>query len=134
MIEYEASLPPDLRHGHVPKAKTLRLAYQEPNAAFLATNEKSAAGCVAVTRLDASRALMLRLFVKRSYRGRGVARELVKATVEFLRDRRYARVVLDTDKTRLPAAYNLYRSLGFRECEAYGAVEYEAPTYMELWL
>jgi len=47
---------------------------------------------------------------------------------------RGARLVLDTARERLRAAYELYRSLGFRECEPYGAVDYRCPTFMELRL
>jgi hypothetical protein len=45
---------------------------------------------------------------------------------------RYARIALDTERERLPAAYALYASLGFRDCEPYGPVSYENPTFMEL--
>ncbi len=134
MIEYEESLPPDLRHGRVEDIQTVRRDYNEPNAAFLATIDQEAVGCVAVSRLDPATALMLRLFVKPSHRGKGVARMLVTEAIRFLRSGRYERIVLDTDKGRLRAAYDLYLSLGFRECEPYGAVDYESPTYMELHL
>ena len=43
-------------------------------------------------------------------------------------------VVLDTHAERLPAAYGLYLSLGFSDCDAYGTVDYACPTYMELRL
>lgn len=132
MIEYEEKLPADLRHGVVPDLGSVRHAYGDPNAAFLATDERDAVGCVAVTRLDGSTALVLRLFVRPQARGSGAGRKLVDAALAFLRDRGYARVVLDTDKARLSTAYNLYRSLGFTECEPYGPVDYASPTYMEL--
>jgi hypothetical protein len=60
---------------------------------------------------------------------RGVAEALT-----FLRESGYRRVVLDTDKERLRAAYELYGSLGFSECEPYGPVDYASPTFMELRL
>lgn len=132
MIEYEGSLPADLRHGLVPDLASVCRAYDAPNGAFLATDELDAVGCIAVTRLDASTALVLRLFVRPTARGGGVGRKLVDAAIAFLRDCGYARVVLDTDKARLSAAYSLYRSLGFTECDPYGPVDYASPTYMEL--
>jgi GNAT superfamily N-acetyltransferase len=132
LIDYEQSLPADLRHGLVPAFESVRRAYDEPNAAFVATDAGDAVGCVAVTRLDASSALVLRLFVRPNVRGGGTGRKLVDAALAFLRDRGYARVVLDTDKARLPAAYNLYLSIGFTECEPYGPVDYASPTYMDL--
>lgn len=118
----------------MPDVEAVCGAYAGPNAAFLAMDEGDAVGCIAVTQLDASTALMLRLFVKETHRGAGIARDLVSVALEFLREHRFARVVLDTDKQRLSAAYQLYQSLGFHECEPYGAVDYESPTYMELML
>jgi GNAT superfamily N-acetyltransferase len=132
LIEYEQSLPADLRHGLVPDFESVCRTYDEPNGAFLAADADDAVGCVAVTHLDASRALVLRLFVRPNARGGGTGRKLVDAALAFLRDRGYARVVLDTDKARLSAAYNLYLSLGFTECEPYGPVDYPSPTYMDL--
>ncbi len=132
MIDYEQSLPADLRHGLVPDFESVRRAYGEPNGAFVAMDEDEAVGCVAVMRLDASRALVLRLFVRPNARGGGTGRKLVVAALAFARDRGYARLVLDTDKARLPGAYQLYRSLGFTECEPYGPVDYASPTYMDL--
>lgn len=130
--EYEADLPPVLRHGVVPDVEELKDAYSGKNAAFLATLDGSAIGCVAVAALDSELALLLRLFVTPKSRGHGAARSLVSAAVEFLREGGYRRVVLDTHKEQLEPAYRLYRSLGFEECEPYRAVTYDCPTFMEL--
>jgi carbonic anhydrase len=134
LLEYEASLPPDLRHGLVGNLQAVRSAFGEPNAAFLAIDGTDAAGCIGVTKLDASTAVMMRLFVRDNYRGRGIARSLVAEALTFLRESGHRRVVLDTDKERLRAAYELYGSLGFSECEPYGPVDYASPTFMELRL
>jgi ribosomal protein S18 acetylase RimI-like enzyme len=134
LVEYEHDLPPRLRHGSVPVTSALKNAYARRDAAFLATFEKDVIGCVAVADIEPGTAVMIRLFVKPQHRGRGAARALVTSALNFLKERRYARVVLDTDKTLLTAAYRLYRSLGFEECEAYGPVDYENPTFMELHL
>jgi ribosomal protein S18 acetylase RimI-like enzyme len=131
LIEYEAALPAVLRHGSVPDAETLKKTYGGRNAAFIATAERSVVGCVAVTELDAVTAVMMRLFVKLENRGMGAARTLVNTAIRFLRSHGYTRVVLDTDKERLNAAYQLYRSLGFEECEPYSVAEYPCPTFME---
>jgi putative acetyltransferase len=134
LIEYERSLPPDLRHGAEPDVESLPPAYDGSNAAFLALIEDAPAGCIALTGLDASTAVMKRLYVKPAYRQFGIARALVAALVAFAREQRYRRVVLDTDRERLHAAYRLYESLGFIDCEPYAAVDYANPTYMELRL
>jgi ribosomal protein S18 acetylase RimI-like enzyme len=134
LVEYEQSLPPDLRHGLAPDAQSMRSSYDEPNAAFLAMLDEDLAGCVAVTPLGESTAVMMRLYVRERHRGRGAARRLVTAALAFLRGRRYERVVLDTNKERLGAAYSLYLSLGFKECAPYGDVASASPTFMELFL
>jgi ribosomal protein S18 acetylase RimI-like enzyme len=134
LIEYEAALAPELRHGCVSGPERLKRAYVKENAAFLAASEGHDIGCLAVKRLDRATAVMQRLFVKPQHRGMGAARALVEAALAFLRNRRYTRVVLDTDKAQLNAAYRLYRSLGFEECAPYGAVSYGCPTFMERYL
>jgi GNAT superfamily N-acetyltransferase len=131
LSEYEASLPPDLRHGSVPNSTALKSIYAKRSAAFVAAAEGRIIGCVAVAELDAGTAVMMRLFVRPANRGMGAARVLVNAAMRFARRSRYGRVVLDTDKERLRAAYCLYRSLGFTECEPYAGVDYTCPTFME---
>lgn len=134
LVEYERSLPVDLRHGSEPNLAFVRETYDQPHAGFLAHMGDMAAGCVATTRLDGSTAVIQRLYVKPAYRQHGIARMLVAAALDFCRNRRYERVALDTEKERLPAAYRLYTSLGFKECEPYGPVTYQNPTFMELRL
>jgi GNAT superfamily N-acetyltransferase len=134
LIEYEASLAPDLRHGVVLDLASLESTYRERNAAFLATSGDDAFGCVALSELSSTTALILRLFVRQELRGSGAGRKLVVTALEFARGKGHARVVLDTDKERLRPAYELYRSLGFTECAPYGQVDYQRPTFMELAL
>lgn len=134
LVEYENDLPPKLRHGRVPDTGELQETYAQRDAAFLASFEGNSIGCVAVAKIEKRTAVMIRLFVKPAHRGHGAARALVIAAMNFLKQVRYARVVLDTDKDLLPAAYRLYRSLGFEECGPYGSVDYESSTFMELHL
>lgn len=131
LLEYEAALAADLRHGGVPAVAELQLRYARPNVAFVATREGDPAGCVAVTMLDASTAVILRLYVRPQCRGLGIARALVNAAIGFAREGGFSRIVLDTNK-RLAAAFELYRSFGFTECAPFGSVSYACPTFMEL--
>ena len=112
----------------------LPAAYGQPNAALVATVDGASAGCVALVRLDRSTALVKKLYVRPEFRGAGLARELMSGVLNAARSWGVTRIVLDTDKARLRAAYELYRALGFRECAPYGAVDYRCPTYMELLL
>lgn len=132
--EYEAWLPQDLRHGSVPDVDDLKAAYAGRNAAFLATHDGRAIGCVAVMARDRETALLRHLFVTPQSRGLGAARSLVTRAIAFVRESGFLRIALDTEKERLKPAYRLYRSLGFEECRPHGEVEYGSPTFMELLL
>jgi GNAT superfamily N-acetyltransferase len=135
LAEYEDDLPPDLRHGESGEERAEAAAhFGPPNAAFLATAGADDAGCVALMRLDEDTAIIKRLYVRHAFRGRGVARLLMDALMERARSQSYRRIVLDTNREKLEAAYKLYLSLGFIECEAYGSVDYACPTFMELRL
>lgn len=131
--DYENSLDPDLRHkDFAADILDLPAAYGPPNAAFVAVFDGIAAGCVALVRLDASTGLVKKLYVRPALRGAGIARKLMGALVDAARSSNIRRLVLDTDKDRLRAAYELYIALGFRECEPYGAVDYATPAFMQL--
>jgi len=131
LVEYERSLPADLRHGSEPDLQSVRRTFVEPNVAFLARVDGRNAGCIGLMHHDASTGLIVRLYTRPSHRGRGAGRALAEAAIASARERGYERVVLDTHAERLAAAYNLYRSLGFVDCEPFGAVDYACPTYME---
>lgn len=122
--EYDAELPPELRHD----------AHEKLDEALVAWNGSEAAGCVAMCVVDERTAIMKRLYVRPAQRGSGAGRALAQACVDLARERGLTRIVLDTDKEHLKAAYRLYRSMGFRECDSHSAVEYRCPTYMELVL
>ena len=126
LTEYEQSLPPDLRHIDVP------VVDGDANVALLADAGGAASGCVFVNRLDNESAVIQRLYVRPAARGHGLARALMQHAANDARERGYRRLVLDTDKDQLHAAYQLYLSLGFKPCAPFGPVTYDNPTYMEL--
>lgn len=134
IVEYEGALPPDLQHGPKPSLDEVRSRYSEGGAGFVARESDADAGCVVVTPLDSGTAVLQRLYVVPAYRGRGTARQLAQSAVDYARERGFARIVLDTDRVQLQAAYALYRSLGFTECEPYAPVHYARATFMELRL
>ncbi|HTV93033.1 MAG TPA: GNAT family N-acetyltransferase [Verrucomicrobiae bacterium] len=123
IAEYETSLPEDLRHGSL-----------EPFAvAFTASVDEQPCGCVALDERDSATGIIKRLYVRPAFRQHGVARALIDELVAAARERGYARVVLDTDRERLAAAYKFYLLYGFTECAPYvEAVSYVCPTFMEL--
>ncbi len=83
----------------------------------------TAAGCVALRRLDDTSGEMKRMYVREGYRGTGLGRRLALAVIEEAGKQKYGRVVLDT-LPKLAPAIALYRDLGFRETGPYLA----APT------
>ncbi|MBV8637949.1 MAG: GNAT family N-acetyltransferase [Candidatus Eremiobacteraeota bacterium] len=126
LAEYEESLPPGLRHWSVPVTEGTS------SVAILATVDDAACGCVFVSRHDDAAAVIQRLYVRPAARGQGLARALMQHAADHARVHGYHRLVLDTDKDQLPAAYQLYLSLGFRLCGPYADVGYANPVYMEL--
>jgi ribosomal protein S18 acetylase RimI-like enzyme len=134
LVEYERSLPEDLRHGREPQIEELGLVYLGRSGAFLAKISDRCVGCASIRELNDTDAVLQRLYVQPAHRGRGIARALTVSAIEFSRAADYERVVLDTDAARLKAAASLYLSLGFRQCEPFACVSYVNPTFMELRL
>jgi GNAT superfamily N-acetyltransferase len=94
-------------------------AYAPPGGALLiARDDDTAAGCVALRRIDAGTGEMKRMYVREQYRGSGLGRRLAVAVIEEARQRGHQRIVLDT-LPKLSTAIALYRDLGFRECGPY---------------
>jgi len=134
LLAYEAYLPEALRHGAVPAPEDLARIFGEPSAALLARIDGATIGCVCIDAQDATAVRMRHLFVDPAQRSHGAGRALVSALIDFARERGYQRVVLDTHKETLEAAYRLYTSFGFVECASCEPVTYACPTYMELRL
>lgn len=135
VIEYEADLPEDLRHSDFLRERDdLQRYYGSPNAAFVAVLDETPAGCVALTVRDEKTALVKKMYVPAQFRKQGIARALMAALTDYARNTGVRRLVLDTARERLQAAYALYLSLGFRECDPYGEVDYRCPTFMEMLL
>ena len=75
---------------------------------YLARVDGRAAGCIALRRLDGERCEMKRLYVQPQYRGRGLARQLIRRITEDARQIGYRCMLLDTlpggRRPPLPAA------------------------------
>lgn len=130
VLEYEDSLPTDLHHSNLPE-QLANIGHGDTHTGFLAICDNAPGGCIALSRLDEQTAIVNRLFVRPIFRGRGIARALMDALTQTALERGYTRLVLDTDRDQLSAAYNLYLSLGFEVCEPYGPVDYATPTFMQ---
>lgn len=105
---------------------------QPPGVILLAELDVVPCGVVALRPLQDGIAEMKRLFVQPQARGYGLGRLLVDAVIEKARQAGYAAIRLDS-LPHMESAIALYRSLGFRDIEAY----YEnpvCPVYLELTL
>ncbi len=135
LTEYETSLPAELRHAEFERDRLrIERVYLPPNAAFVARVDETPCGCVASIHQDASTAVVKRLYVQPRFRAHGVGGALLTALIEKARGENYGRVVLDTHREQLAAAYRLYRAFGFVECDPLADVDYRCPTFMELLL
>jgi len=85
---------------------------------MLAKEDRTAAGCVGLRRVDPRTAEMKRLYVCPAYRGLGIGRALAEAAVLAARHGGYERLVLDS-LPKMREALALYRQLSFREIAPY---------------
>ena len=120
--EYQQRLGVDLSfQGFEAELEALPGSYAPPSGRLLlAWREQTPVGCVALQRIDATRAEMKRLYVPPSARGLGVGRRLVAQLLSEAHAMGHTEVVLDTLPTMMEAQ-RLYRELGFRDIEPYRA-------------
>jgi putative acetyltransferase len=114
--EYEASLPFTLDFQNFDaEVAGLPGDYREPGGALLLAPGR---GCVALRSVDAATCELKRLYVRPTARRSGLGRTLVETAIARGRQLGYRRLLLDTTPG-MEAAHELYRSLGFRETDAY---------------
>jgi putative acetyltransferase len=109
---------------------TLTGDYGGPDGALLLGYcEGTAAGCVALRRLDAEACEMKRMFVYPQFQGKGLGRALGDAVVREARSLGYSVMRLDTSVRQIEAQ-QLYARFGFRRIEPY----YELSPAVRNWL
>lgn len=114
--EYATELDVDLCfQGFEEELASLPGKYAPPTGALLLAADQ---GVVALRQLTADRCEMKRLFVRSGSRSTGLGGDLARAIMAEGRRLGYDEMVLDT-LDRLEPAIQLYRRLGFVECEPY---------------
>jgi putative acetyltransferase len=101
---------------------------------FLAFDGDQISGCVALRGLGEGVCEMKRLYVRPDFRGRGLGRQLTETVINAAREIGYDRMRLDTLPGKMDKAITMYRSLAFREIEAYYHNPVAGVTFMELSL
>ncbi len=117
---YQSFLGVDLCfQGFEAELNSLPVMYGPPRGALLlARLQKDFVGCVGLRDLGNDIAEMKRMYVLPSFQGRGIGKALTTRFIETATDLGYMAIRLDTIPS-LEKAVVLYRSVGFREIEAY---------------
>ena len=115
---------------------TLPGVYAPPKGKLLlATVAGQPVGCVGLRPFPQAGACeMKRLYVRPTFRGGKVGKELVDRVIEEARVLRYSRLRLDTHPPTMQAAVALYRKFGFQKVEPGPVEAVEGLVYMELLL
>jgi ribosomal protein S18 acetylase RimI-like enzyme len=133
--EYVSSLAEDISFQNVEdELASLPGKYARPSGVVLiARNAAEAAGAVAYRMVEPGVCEMKRLYVRPTFRGRDIGRELANELIDDARAQGYRTMLLDT-LASMASARALYRDLGFVPVEAYYDNPLPGVAYMALEL
>jgi ribosomal protein S18 acetylase RimI-like enzyme len=121
--EYADSLQIDLSYQSFEKElQSLQTMYAPPQGILLLATEKQeimgSVGIRALPEAGEKACEMKRLFIRPSYRGKGLGRKLAKEVLGRAKKLGYEHIYLDT-LYQMEKAISLYKSLGFKETKKY---------------
>jgi putative acetyltransferase len=109
--------------------------YSPPSGRLLlAEYQGELAGCVALHPWESGVCEMKRLYLRPSYRGKGLGRVVAETVIAEARSIGYQYMRLDTIEPIMKDAVEMYRKLGFREIAPYRPNPIAGAMYMELQL
>ncbi|HEX8195615.1 MAG TPA: GNAT family N-acetyltransferase [Pyrinomonadaceae bacterium] len=134
--EYESWLGVDLCFQQFEdELENLPGKYAAPEGRLLlARSGEALAGCAALRKIDAKTCEMKRLFVRETFRGSGLGKQLTEILIAEARKIGYRKMRLDTLPDKMPLAVRLYERLGFRQIPPYYESPIESTVYLELGL
>jgi putative acetyltransferase len=92
------------------------------------------AGCVALHQWEPGVCEMKRLYLRPSFRGKGLGRVIAETIIAQARNIGYRHMRLDTIEPIMKDAVEMYRKLGFKEIAPYRPNPIAGAMYMELQL
>jgi putative acetyltransferase len=101
---------------------------------LLAEYQRHLAGCVALREWKPGICEMKRLYLRASFRGKGLGRAIAENIIAEARNIGYQCMRLDTIEPIMKDAVEMYRKLGFRQIEPYRPNPIAGAMYMELEL
>ncbi|MCA0362820.1 MAG: GNAT family N-acetyltransferase [Bacteroidetes bacterium] len=105
--------------------------YDEPEGSiWIAENNGTAVGCVALKKLESEICEMKRLYVKPEFQGLGIGKNLIEICLTEAKLKGYLKMKLDTLK-RLEKAVNSYLKFGFSMTQPYNFNPEEDILYFE---
>jgi GNAT superfamily N-acetyltransferase len=109
-----------LRYGGPDETPVDPGEFDPPGGSFLlAHRDEVLVGCAGMRRRSAAEVEVKRMFIRREYRGRGYARELLTLVEDEARALGYSRVLMETGGAQ-PEAMGLYESSGYKRIPGFG--------------
>jgi len=136
-LEYADTLQIDLCFQNFEnELKEINIQYSKPlGGLFLIIDNDTgeSVGCVGIRKFKNKIAELKRMYIKNSYRNKGLGKELLNKAIKLAKDLRYEKIYLDTLES-MKTAIALYKLNGFREIEAYRYNPHRNVKYFELKL